>query len=197
MAMLFALVLFDTLSGTVKTVPDLVRVVGSRYAGVLDRSLSRSTVRSSERGRRRLRAQGAALEQRLAMLGAFEAPVVYVTGFGGDEAVSDAALALDQALADAKRPAAGRVRTETAVPVFGGQTQLAVDEAVVSQPPAFRTESLGPVSARLSLAEAARRSPAVICVIPAGEVAETLVEELLERSLAAGLTRVSFLLLES
>jgi len=197
MAMLFVLVLFDTLSGTVKTVPDLARVVGSRCAGMLDRSLSRSTVRSSDRGRRRLKAQGAALEQRLAILGAFDAPVIYVTGFGAEEAVSDAALALDEALAGVGPAATGRVKAEPAMPVFDGQTQLAVDDAVGSEVPAFRIDSLGPVSARLSLTEAARRSPAVICVIPAGEVPDSLVEELLERCLAAGLTRVSFLLLES
>ena len=59
----------------------------------------------------------------------------------------------------------------------------------------IRLQCLQPVSADLHLAEAARRSEVLLCVVPAGQVQEQDLEEFHQRASSVGLSALCFVLL--
>ena len=172
-ASLMLVMLVDMVSSALKTTVDLERVVGPRAVGRIPRRLGRDADRApgrkSEARRRSLAALGEDLERRLALLGAFDAGAVPVTGFVDRTRLESAAGIVGRALA-----------TRAGNP-GGHEPEVAV---------------LPPISSELRLGQVAERSRAVLCVVPAGEIAERDVKEFHDRALAAGLSAVSFVLLE-
>lgn len=190
-----AVVGVDALSGTVKTTTDLTRIAGSRCVGSLSR---RHLVWANEfephEARRRLSQVGALLERRLVILGAFDAPRILLTGFAPAAQLEHVTTTLELALAVEDRKLTRRAQAGGPVSVRQGQLAVTTGGAAEDEP--FRVVNLGPVRAELSLAHAARRSPSMICLIPSGQVADGLVQDLLQKALADGVHGMAFVLLE-
>jgi hypothetical protein len=158
--------------------------------------------RARDRLKRRLTALGARLERGLAIVRAFEAPSIQVTGLVDEAGVAQGAAAISAALALRGRRVACRLPAGAAKPVIletlaGSRLRFADDDTGDGSQKAIRVRCLPPVSADLDLAEAARRSPALVCIVPSAEVAEAEVRSFQERSIAAGLIAFSVVILES
>jgi uncharacterized protein involved in exopolysaccharide biosynthesis len=214
---LFCVFLIDTVSGTVKTSADLARVVGARNLSALSSSMVRKATDPSgplTNGKRRfLEDVGSELERGLTVLRAFEASSIQVTGFLPPVRLSETALAIGTALASTDRRVACtvpdyRISGETTRMLgAGGQEEADADDFdpdEAERPPVWATngrrrpirlQCLQPVSADLHLAEAARRSEVLLCVVPAGQVQEQDLEEFHQRASAVGLSALCFVLL--
>ena len=180
-----ALVVADTVSGTVKTTADLRRLTGDRALGRLPRALATRMSdpgwRASRRQRKKLETLGTFLEPGLAMLDDVDAPAIQVTGFGPPSLIAGAAVGIAAALA-----------------VRGNRVSYSLLEARAQRPPpsepderlrelfendpeavsngVIHVECLGPVSAWFRWREVARRSPALVCVVPGGDLPEETVQ---------------------
>jgi hypothetical protein len=73
---------------------------------------------------------------------------------------------------------------------------LAPDDSEKTLDGAIRIEGLPPVSAELNLGASATRSRALVCVVSAGRVTERDVRNFQSRTLEAGMSSLSFVLLE-
>ena len=72
-----------------------------------------------------------------------------------------------------------------------------VDEDFANPPTReIRIEAVGPLSPELGLVELGHRSPILICALPGGQVSEQIVTAFRTRAREAGLSAVSFLLVE-
>ena len=201
---LFALVVIDTTSGTVKTVPDLRRLTGERSLGHVGQGLvdvvaGRKPL--SPRADNQLQALGSDLERQMASLGAFDTPSIQVTGFGNRAAVSDAAVTLAAALAEHGATVDCRLpRTSPPPPTLEhiGQGRLHVSHngAPPESPNGVHIHCVGPLSSAFRWTRAKARSTALVCIVPAGELLEETIEEFKTKALDSGLSAVSFVLLD-
>ncbi len=199
-------VVADAVSEKVKTSVDLERVVGDRSLGRIGRSVVPSANGHFRFDplelRRNLRTMGAGLERGLAMARAFDSQPIQVTGFLEASRVADVAATIGAALASRGRRVAcwvpdGVPRQQRLAATVGDTLVLGLDEASETPHRGIRIKCLPPVSAELSFAAAAERSRSLVCVVPAGATSERDLETFQHRALEAGLTSLSFVLLDS
>ncbi len=203
---LMLIVLVDTVSDRLRTTTDLARIAGRRALGALPRALARRLGRKASwdhvKVRDRLKTLGTGLERGLAVVGAFDAPSIQVTGFAAEGTIADAASLIAAALAArgarvfCRLPATIQPR-KALQSMDAAALRFAHEEPDERSAKAIRIDTLGPVSAELSFAEVVRRSPALVCVVPAGETAEREIGDFQDAALGAGISALSMVLLEA
>ncbi len=180
---LMALVAIDTFSDAVETAADLERLTGRRCLGSLSRPRMVEMLRTQEDSASLSagsRSRAAELVSRLALSGSFDAPVIQVTGFLEPSDLADATAFLAATVAGHGSPASPHGAGEAA-----------------ETPGAMPVEGLQPVSAQFRWQAAADRSPALVCVLPAGRIAHSVVEDFQTQAEKVELSALSFLLLET
>lgn len=128
------------------------------------------------------------------MVSTFDAAVIQVTGFVNHRRLAEVGSALGAALASRGRKVVRRL--PDSAPGDAREVSLSEQERDAS-PHVVRVKCLHPISADLSFREAARISPALVCVVPVGEVPERDVRSFQDRALESGIASLSFVLLRS
>lgn len=203
---LMVVVVLDTASGTVKTSADLRRLGGARSLGSVPHDLlaPANDLTPLRRVRRlaRLRAFGAEAERGLSKLDAFDAAAIQVSGLLDAQRLTDAAVVLASALAVrgckvSCRISEGSVLANDLAGLAGDNLRLLTAKSDQPADRSIQIECRPPISPEWRLPSAFERSPALVFVVPSGEVQERDLTDFLEVAQRSGLSGFSLMLLEA